>query len=450
MPRQLSLNLFIYPGGHHEAAWRHPGSEPERILDITFYIALARRAEAARFDAIFLADGPSLPTNIRYASRFRIEPITWLSAIAVATERLGLIATASTTYSEPYNLARQFAALDHLSRGRTGWNIVTTGGPEAAGNFGLDAHPAHAERYRRGAEFVDVVTQLWDSWEDDAVVADKESGLYADTDRIHRIDHDGEIFRVSGPLNIPRSPQGRPVYVQAGSSTDGKAFASRYAEAIFTAHQTLQNAQSFYAEIKATAGSYGRHARAIRILPGISPFIGSTETEAIALREEFDDLTQPEYSLEQLSRQLAVQLTVEDLDRPFPLREVRLEGEQAEGSRNQVILDIVRSERLTPRQLLRRLAGARGHWVTAGTPEQIADRIQTWFQQGAADGFNVMPPQLPHSFDAFAEHVVPILQDRGLFRTEYTGTTLREHYGLERPASMFTREVVASGHDGGA
>ena len=442
MPRQLSLNLFIYPGGHHEAAWRHPDSEPKRILDISFYLELARRAEAAKFDGIFFADGPSLPTNIRYASRFRIEPITWLSAIAVATERLGLIATASTTYSEPYNLARQFAALDHLSRGRAGWNIVTTGGAEAAGNFGLDAHPAHADRYRRGAEFVEVVTKLWDSWEDDAVVADRKSGLYADTDRIHRIDHAGERFRVAGPLNIPRSPQGRPVYVQAGSSTDGKAFASRYAEAIFTAHQTLANAQAFYAEIKRTAAGYGRAADAIKILPGISPFIGSTEAEAIALRDEFDDLTQPEYSLAQLNRQLALELTLDDLDRPFPLSVVRLEGEQAQGSRNQVILDIVARERLTPRQLLRRLAGARGHWVTAGAPEQIADRIETWFAQGAADGFNVMPPQLPHSFDAFAEHVVPILRRRGLFRTEYTGTTLREHYGLHRPASTFARGEV--------
>jgi FMN-dependent oxidoreductase (nitrilotriacetate monooxygenase family) len=438
MARQLSLNLFIYPGGHHEAAWRHPNSEPERILDIGFYLDLARRAETAKFDAIFFADGPSLPTNIRYASRFRIEPTTWLSAIAMATERLGLIATASTTYSEPYNLARQFATLDHLSRGRAGWNIVTTGGPEAAGNFGLPSHPEHADRYRRGAEFVEVVTKLWDSWEDDAVVADRESGLYADTDKIHRIDHDGEVFRVSGPLNIPRSPQGRPVFVQAGSSTDGKAFASRYAEAIFTAHQTLSNAQAFYAEIKETAAGYGRDADAIKILPGISPFIGSTEAEATALREEFDDLTQPEYSLAQLNHQLALQLTLEDLDRPFPLSGVRLEGEQAQGSRNHVILDIVRRERLTPRQLLRRVAGARGHWVTAGTPEQIADRIETWFTQGAADGFNVMPPQLPHSVDAFAEHVVPILQKRGLFRREYTGTTLREHYGLDRPPSSFT------------
>jgi alkanesulfonate monooxygenase SsuD/methylene tetrahydromethanopterin reductase-like flavin-dependent oxidoreductase (luciferase family) len=381
MPRQLSLNLFIYPGGHHEAAWRHPGSEPERILDITFYIEIARRAEAAGFDAIFLADGPSLPTNVRYASRFRIEPITWLSAIAVATERLGLIATASTTYSEPYNLARQFAALDHLSGGRAGWNIVTTGGPEAAGNFGLDAHPAHSDRYRRGAEFVEVVTRLWDSWEDDAVVADKVTGVFADTDKIHRIDHDADLFRVSGPLNIPRSPQGRPVYVQAGSSTD--------------------------AEVRETAGSYGRDPDAIKILPGISPIIGSTEAEAIALREELDDLTQPEYSLRQLSSQLAVELSVEDLDRPFPLDEVRLQGERAEWSRNQVILDIVARERLTSRQLLRRLAGARGHWVTAGTPEQIADRIQTWFEQSAADGFNVMPPQLPHSFDAFAHFLPP-------------------------------------------
>jgi FMN-dependent oxidoreductase (nitrilotriacetate monooxygenase family) len=436
--RQLHLNLFIYPGGHHEAAWRHPDSEPHRILDIDFYLDLARRAEAARFDGIFFADGPSLPGNISYASRFRIEPLTWLSAIAVATSRLGLIATASTTYTEPYNLARQFASLDHLSKGRAGWNIVTTGGAEAAGNFGLPAHPPHADRYRRAAEYLDVVTKLWDSWEDQALVVDRETGLFADTDRIHRIDHRGEFLSVTGPLNTPRTPQGRPVYVQAGSSDDGRAFAGRHAEAVFTAHQSLANAQAFYADLKRLATEAGRDADQVLILPGISPVIGSTEEEAEARRRELEELTQPEYALRQWSAMLGVERTAADLDRPFPLEALDLSGERGESSRVQVIADLVRRERLTARELVHRLAGARGHWVTAGTPEQVANRIEQWFTEGAADGFNVMPPRLPTDFTLFAEHVVPILQARGLFRTEYTGATLREHYGLTRPRSGYS------------
>jgi len=392
--RQLKLNLFIYPGGHHEAAWRYRESEPDRVLDLDYYIGLARRAEEATFDAIFLADGPALADNIRYASRFRIEPFTWLSGIAAATSKIGLIATASTTYSEPYNLARLFAGLDHLSKGRAGWNIVTTGAPNAAQNFGLAEHPVHAERYDRAQEFVEVVTKLWDSWEDGALIADPSSGIYADGERIHSIDHIGRRLRVRGPLNTPRTPQGRPVYVQAGSSEDGRSFAARYAEAIFTAHQTLQNAQAFYTDVTARALALGR--RQPLILPGISPFIGSTEAEALALQAEFDELTQPEYSLQQLHR----------------------------------------------------LAGARGHWVVAGTPEQIADQIEEWFTNGAADGFNVMPPWLTGGFDLFADHVVPILRSRGLFRRSYTGSTLREHYGLSRPDSQYdtlpTAEVASA------
>ena len=236
--RQLSLNLFIDPGGHHEAAWRYRASQPERLLDITFYQDLARRAEAAKLDAIFFADGPALADNIRYASRFRLEPLTWLSAIAAATTRIGLIGTASTTYTEPYNLARQFASLVHLSGGRAGWNIVTTAAAAAAQNFGLSSHPVHADRYDRAREYLDVITKLWDSWEDDALVVDPVSGIFADTGKIHAIDHIGRHFKVAGPLNLPRPPQGRPVYVQAGASNDGRSFAAPYAEAIFTAHQT--------------------------------------------------------------------------------------------------------------------------------------------------------------------------------------------------------------------
>ncbi|MFE9884707.1 LLM class flavin-dependent oxidoreductase [Streptomyces scopuliridis] len=437
--RQLRLNLFVYPGGHHEAAWRFHGSDPGQLLDIRFYQDLARAAEAATFDGVFFADGPALADNVRYASRFRLEPFTWLSAIAAVTERIGLIATASTTYSEPYNLARLFASLDHLSRGRAGWNIVTTGAPQAALNFGLDAHPVHAERYDRAREFVDVVTKLWDSWEDDALVADQKTGLFADTDRIHPIGHDGPRLRVRGPLNTPRTPQGRPVYVQAGSSEDGRAFAARYAEAVFTAHQTLTNGQEFYRDIKARAAALGRDPRKVLVLPGISPFIGSTEAEARALHEEFNELTQPEYSLQLLHRLLGLRLTADELDGPVPRALIETGGERGNGSRFQVILDIIDREEPTVRQLLHRLAGARGHRVVTGTPEQVADQIQEWFEWGAADGFNVMPPWLSGGFDLFAEQVVPILRERGLFRTAYTGTTLRDHYGLSRPESQYAR-----------
>ncbi|MEP9367170.1 LLM class flavin-dependent oxidoreductase [Xanthobacter sp. VNH20] len=431
--RQLTLNLFIYPGGHHEAAWRYRDSAPERVFDITYYQELAQHAEREKFDAIFFADGPALSEDMRYSARVRFEPITWLTAIAAVTSRIGLIGTASTTYYEPYNLARLFGTLDHISNGRAGWNIVTTSAPASAANFGLAAHPPHHERYARATEFVDVTTKLWDSWEDDAPHYDKVSGLFADGSKIHPIDHSGPYYSVRGPLNIPRSPQGRPVYVQAGSSEDGRAFAARYAEAIFTAHQTVESARAFYADIKARAWALGRGPDAIRVLPGISPFIGSTEAEAKRLSEEFDALIQPAHSLNQLKAMTGLDLTGHDLDAPFPRQLV--DESFAVASRFQVVLDIVDREKPTVRQLIRRLAGARGHWVKVGTPEQVADAIQLWFDTGAADGFNVMPPWFTGGFDIFASEVVPILRKRGLFREEYTGSTLREHYGLPRPAA---------------
>jgi len=441
--RQLALNLFIYPGGHHEAAWRYKSSAANRILDVSFYQELTQRAETHKFDAIFFADGPALADNVRYAQRFRFEPITWLAAIAAVTERIGLIATASTTYTEPYNLARLFASLDHLSQGRAGWNIVTTSTPQAAQNFGLPEHPSHHERYERAREYLDVITKLWDSWEDDAVVNDPVSGIFADTSKIHTIDHVGKYLHVRGPLNISRTPQGRPVYVQAGSSDDGRAFAARFAEAIFTAHQTLAGAREFYADTKRQAGSFGRSPDQIKILPGISPFIGSTQTEADRLQEEFNDLIQPDYSLAQLRQMIGLDLTGFDLDSPFPRHLIDTTGARGVASRFKLVVDIVDREKPTIRQLVQRLAGARGHWVIAGPPEKIADNIQTWFENGAADGFNVMPPWLPGGFDIFAEQVVPILRKRGLFRDDYTGKTLREHYGLSRPASVFAHPTQA-------
>ncbi|MGX1788522.1 LLM class flavin-dependent oxidoreductase [Bosea sp. NPDC055332] len=435
--RQLTLNLFIYPGGHHEAAWRYKESEPERVLDIRYYQELAQKAEAAKFDAIFFADGPSLPENVRYSSRVRFEPVTWLTAIAAATQKIGLIGTASTTYNEPYNLARLFASLDHISGGRAGWNIVTTSDAGAAHNFGLPEHPPHGERYEKAREFLDVVTRLWDSWEDDALVADAQSGVFADSDKVHRIDHVGKHYRVRGPLNVSRSPQGRPVYVQAGSSEDGRSFAAQFAEAIFTAHQTLASAQEFYADIKTRAVALGRRPDHVRILPGISPFLGSTQAEADRLEQEINDLIQPAASLDQLKRMIGLDLTGFDLDGPFPRHLIDTSGPKGLASRFQLVVDIVDRENPTIRQLIQRLAGARGHRVVVGTPEHVANEIQTWFEQGAADGFNVMPPWIHGGFEIFVAEVVPILRKRGLFREDYSGSTLREHYGLPRPDSIF-------------
>jgi FMN-dependent oxidoreductase (nitrilotriacetate monooxygenase family) len=402
----------------------------------------AGRTGDVRFPVLRRRAGPGRQHSL--CRGFGVEPITWLSAIAGVTSNIGPIATASTTYFEPYNLARLFASLDHLSRGRAGWNIVTTSAGQAARNFGLSEHPNHADRYERSREFVELITKLWDSWEDGAVLADQASGLFADTDRIHAVDHIGKFFRVKGPLNIPRTPQGRPVYVQAGSSEDGRSFAAQYAEAIFTAHQTLKSAQNFYVDIKRRAAALGRQPQHIKVLPGISPFIGGTEAEAKRLEDEFNELIQPEYSLNQLKRMLGIDLSSFDLDGPFPRHLLDTGGAIGVASRFQLVVDIIDRENPTIRQLIQRLAGERGHYVKAGTPEQIADDIQLWFENGAADGFNVMPPWLPGGFDAFAAEVVPLLRKRGLFREQYEGTTLREHYGLPRPESRYAAPERAS------
>lgn len=445
--RRLNLNAFIYPTGHHEASWRHPGSTPERIYDVRYFQDLARTAEAAKLDAVFFADGPALRTEVKYRPDYGLEPITTLVAMATATTHLGLIATASTTYYEPYNLARLFSSLDHISGGRAAWNIVTTATDAAAANFGLVDHPNVQERYARAREFVDAAVKLWDSWEDDAVVADKAAGVYADPDKIHRVDVEGEYLSVRGPFNSARSPQGRPVLVQAGSSNDGRDFAAQYAEAIFTAHQRISDAQAFYSDIKARAADFGRNPDHVKILPGLSPFIGETEAEARELQREFNELTIVEYGLGQLQKMGRIDVSGLALDELVPAELFAGAGDitDNDNSRRLVFAKIVERERPTLRQLLHKLAGARGHNVVAGTPVQIADTIEEWFTHGAADGFNIMPPQYPQGLEAFTSTVVPILQERGLFRTEYSGTTLRDHYGLPRPASQYAREFATAG-----
>ncbi|MBG0830219.1 LLM class flavin-dependent oxidoreductase [Planomonospora sp. ID67723] len=437
--RTLHLNAFLMGVGHHEAAWRHPRTEPARLSDVRHYQQLARIAERGRLDSLFLADGLALQGDVRHNALGGLEPLTLLSALAAVTDHIGLIATVSTTYNEPFHVARKFASLDHISGGRAGWNIVTSAGEAEARNFGVE-RPAHADRYARATEFLEVVTKLWDSWEDDAVVGDRRTGVYADTGKIHALDHDGVHFRVRGPLNTSRPPQGHPLLVQAGSSEDGKEFAARHAEAVFTAQQTLAEGQEFYADLKGRLARYGRHEDELLILPGISPIIGSTEREALRLEKELEDLIIPAYGLAQLSHMVGIELSHDALDRPLPDVSAETEGAQ---SRRKLVIDLARRENLTVRQLLARLAGGRGHRVVAGTPEQIADEIQVWFTGGAADGFNIMPPVLPGGLEDFVEHVVPELQIRGLFRTEYEGRTLRENYGLARPASRHARPVAA-------
>jgi FMN-dependent oxidoreductase (nitrilotriacetate monooxygenase family) len=439
MKRQLHLNLFIHGRGHHEAAWRHPASSPLALTDIRYYQDLAQRAEAARFDSIFLADQLALGGDVTQAPRTWLEPITVLAAMAVATRRVGLIATASTTYTEPFNLARQFASIDHISNGRAGWNIVTTWLATAAENYGAAGQVSHADRYERGEEFMAVVRELWDSWAADAVVDDRSSGLYAHGERIRPINHRGEAYAVAGPLNMPRCPQGRPVLVQAGSSDTGRRFAARHAEAVFTAHMAKETAQEFYTDLKKLAVAEGRNPDHVLILPGLSPMIGATEAEAQRWVHDVNELSDVEVGRKRLSGRFGGHdFSHLPLDRPLVPEDFPDPATvQAARSRTEVILNLVRRDKPTLRQLLGYLASARGHYVMAGTPEQVADLIEDWFTGGAADGFNIMPPVLPAQFDLFAAEVVPLLQRRGLFRTEYAGTTLREHYGLPWPASAF-------------
>jgi FMN-dependent oxidoreductase (nitrilotriacetate monooxygenase family) len=439
MKRQLHLNLFIHGRGHHEAAWRHPVSSPLPLTDIRYYQDLARCAEAALFDSIFFADQLALGGDVAQAPRTWLEPITVLAALAVATSRVGLIATASTTYTEPFNLARQFASIDHISNGRAAWNIVTSWLATAAENYGGAGQVSHADRYARGEAFMAVVKALWDSWAADAVIDDRASGVYARSRRIRPIDHRGDFYSVAGPLNLPRCPQGRPVLVQAGSSDTGRRFAARHADAVFTAHMAKATAQAFYADLKRLAAAEGRMPEEVLILPGLSPMIAGTETGAQRLARELNELSDPEVGRKRLSGRFGgYDFSHVPLDRPLSEADFPDPSSvEAARSRTEVILNLVRRDGPTLRQLLGYLAGARGHFVTAGTPEQIADLIEDWFKDGAADGFNLMPPVLPAQLDVFSAEVIPILQRRGLFRTEYTGTTLRAHYGLRWPPSVF-------------
>ena len=428
---QLALTAFLDTVGHHDAAWRRPGGDPARSLSLAHYVHMARTAEAGLFDAVFLADNLAFSDHAGHRAQSPFEPLTLLSALAAVTGRIGLVATVTTTYNEPFHVARKFASLDLLSGGRSGWNLVTSSNQAEAYNFGRDAHLAHAARYDRAREFAQVVLGLWDSWGDDAFVRDKASGRYFEPDRLNVLNHNGRHFRVKGPLNVARSPQGRPVLVQAGSSEPGKDLAAETAEVIFTAHQTLADAMAFYADVKGRLAAYGRDPDHLKIMPGVFPVVGRTEQEAEDKFGELQDLIHPEVGLSLLSGMLGgVDLSGHPVDGPLP----DLPESNGGKSRQDLLIRLARRESLTIRQLYLRIAGARGHRQIRGTPQTIADELEAWFRGGAADCFNIMPPMLPGSLDDFVELVIPELQRRGLFRTEYEGRTLRENLGLPRPA----------------
>lgn len=432
---QMSLGAFLLFTGHHVAAWRHPAaSTSDTFAD---FLSFARIAEGAKFDAVFLADGVATRFDDAGAAArkahngvYPFEPLTLLSALAAHTSRIGLVATASTSYSDPFNLARQFASLDRLSNGRAGWNLVTSGDPAASRNFGHDDDIRHGDRYDRAEEFVDVVTGLWDSWEDDAFLRDRAQGRYFDPTKVRRLDHSGQHFKVLGPLNIPRPPQGHPVVVQAGSSEPGKELAARTAEAIFTAQQTLELAIAFYSDVKGRLAKYGRAAEDLKVMPGVFPVVGRTEAEANEKFEALQALIEPAVGLELLRQHTGgLDLSGYPLDGPLP----ELPETNGGKSRRELVIELARRENLTIRQLYLRIAGARGHWQIVGSPSQIADQLEERFVNYGADGFNIMAPTLPGGLEDFVTLVVPELRRRGLFRSEYNGTTLRDHLGLRRP-----------------
>jgi FMN-dependent oxidoreductase (nitrilotriacetate monooxygenase family) len=427
-PRQLHVNVNILQAGVFGGSWRFPGTDPLSCYRLDHYLRVARKAEAALLDAVFLADGAAIRDNIRYRPTSSLEPTIVLTAIARVTERIGLIGTLSSSFNDPFNVARRLATLDQLSGGRAGWNVVTTADAASARNFGLDQAVEHGLRYEVAAEFVEVVRALWRSWEPDALVADRERGVFADTSKIHAIDHGGAHFAVAGPLNVPRSPQGEPVIVQAGASSDGRALAARVGEVIFTAADTRAAAQEYYLDVKSRAAAFGRRPDEIVILPGLSTVVGSTDAEVRQRRELLSELVHPRYAIGRLAGQLG--LAEETL--AFDLLP---EPEQAAGARTfyGIVVEAARREQLTVRQLLHRLGGGMGHRIVAGRPEQIADTMIDWVDHGAADGFNVLPDVLPEGFDDFADQVIPELQRRGRFRTGYEGTTLRQHLGLREP-----------------
>ncbi|WP_182086388.1 LLM class flavin-dependent oxidoreductase [Aureimonas sp. ME7] len=429
----MKLGAFLYATGHHLAAWRHQDSAERSGFEIDDYVRFARLAEDAKFDLLFLEDGagirePDLGIAAQTSRGAHFEPLSLLAALATQTRHIGLVGTVSTSYSQPYQVARTFASLDHISGGRSGWNLVTSTTDMEARNFSRDRQDAHGDRYARAEEFVDVVRGLWDSYEADALVLDRASGRYFDPAKLHALDHKGRFYSVRGPLNAARSPQGRPVVVQAGSSQAGIDLAARTAEVVFTAAQTLADGQDFYRRLKGRMAHFGRSPDELAIMPGVFPVVGRTRGEAEDKFAELQALTPDAVALALLGQHLGTGgLDAFPLDEPLP---ADLPATEANKGRHALLMKLSREENLSLIDLARRISGARGHWQVIGTAGEIADVLQERFEGGAADGFNIMPATLPGGLEDFVGLVLPELRRRGLARNEYSGRTLRDNLGL--------------------
>jgi FMN-dependent oxidoreductase (nitrilotriacetate monooxygenase family) len=443
---QMKLGLSMRQLGYHAGAWRLPDVPSSGAMDIQYFARVAQAAERGKFDMLFLADGVALrqrdepPGSLcRSNQNVELEPLTLLSALAMVTRHIGLVATASTTYNEPYHLARKFASLDHISQGRAGWNIVTSWSEAEARNFNREAHLGYDERYARAAEFVDVAKGLWDSWEADAFAHDKASGLFYHPDKMHVLDHRGAHFSVRGPLTVARCPQGRPILVQAGASEQGQEIAAASADVVFTAQDSLDDAVAYYAAVKSRLTKYGRSDDDLKILPGLLPIAGRTEAQARAKHDRLQALIHPLVGLSMIYGPMG-DLSDYPLDGPVP------EPKDPEmRSRARLMLDLARRENLTIRQLCLAASNGRGHRMIVGTPAQIADSMQEWVEAKAADGFNIIPSHLPEGIEDFVDLVVPELQRRGLFRYEYEGRTLRENLGVKMPENRYAATPRAGG-----
>ncbi|HEX3401256.1 MAG TPA: LLM class flavin-dependent oxidoreductase [Acetobacteraceae bacterium] len=428
----MRLGLSMRYHGYHLAGWRHPDVPAAGTLDYRYFLNTAALAERAKFDMVFLADGIGIRARdepegslCRSPQNVELEPLTLLSAIATHTNHIGLVATASTTYNEPYHIARKYASLDHISGGRAGWNVVTSWSDEEARNFGRDKHLDYDTRYERAEEFVRVVTGLWESWEDDAFVREKASGLYYDPTKLHVLNHKGKHFAVRGPLSSARTPQGRPIIVQAGAAEQGQEIAGAHADVVYAMQFDLPAAQKYYDAVKSRAVSFGRSREAVKVLPGFTPYVGRTEAEARAKYDEMRQLIHPKVGLAILYNSLG-DLSAYPIDGPVPEpgSDIRIR------SIGNSLFELARRDNLSIRALYEMMMAGNTGRVLVGTPEQIADDMQAWFEEGAADGFNICPSHLPGGLQDFAELVVPELQRRELFRTDYEGTTLRQNLGL--------------------
>jgi N-acetyl-S-(2-succino)cysteine monooxygenase len=436
--RMMHLGAFVHETGQHVAAWRHPGAHYHSGVRFADMVETAQLAERGKMDFLFLADSAAVDLEGSPDARGRMgkvvkfEPMTILSALAAVTRNLGFVATSTTTFNEPYTLARQFASLDQISGGRSGWNLVTSNNEQDALNYSRDRHMSHGDRYERAIEFAEVVQGLWDSWDDDAFIRDKESGIFYDTTKMHVLNHKGKHFQVRGPLNVAPSPQGRPVLVQAGASGTGRDVAARLAEIVFTAQTVFEQGKEFYADVMTRLPRFGRSADEVRVMPGFYPVVAPTASEAQEKYDALQSLIQVPVGISVLEHTIGVHdLDKLPLDGPVP----EMPDTNGPLSRQRLLLEQARRDKLTFWQLCLANAGPRGHVLSIGTPKQVADEMEHWFKDGAADGFNVMPAWLPGSLKDFVDLVIPELQRRGLFRTEYESTTLRGNLGLPKPAN---------------